>query len=150
VLFILSFGLEAIGLAEARAFETVLMFLMFVAAVLLGVELWPPQAWERGIGRIGRAGLYHCNRIVRRLRADGYCRHVSAALTGRLPDNFVCFGLGLLYLAIGLSCLVRDFGTWVAGPGRSLPFALTLGAIGIAPLVHGVLTQSSNIHGGQR
>jgi hypothetical protein len=128
VFFILSFGLEAIGLAEARAFETVLML---VAAVLLGVGLWPLQAWEPGIGRIGRAGLYLCNRIVCRLRADGYCRHVSVALTRRFPDIFVCFGLGLLFSVIGpilLGSGLRHVGGW--GLFGSFPLPLLWAQLG--------------------
>src|SRR5918994_6108116 len=68
VLFVLSFGVEAIGLLRAEREGEVVDFplyaflpgLMVVACVLLGVGLWHVRIWAPGIGRIGRIGLYIC------------------------------------------------------------------------------------------
>jgi hypothetical protein len=138
VLFVLSFGLETIGLTRAEregqivslplyAFNTGLMFL---GAVLVGIGLWHMRAWEPRLGRIGRAGLYLCIASFVSFGLMALTAFISAAQTGRPPDIFVFFGLGLLFSIVGpilLGTGLKYVG-WL-GLGRLLPFAVAGGTI---------------------
>jgi hypothetical protein len=139
VLFVLSFGLEAIGLIQAEREGEVVNFplyaflpgLMVVAAVLLGVGLWHMRTLEPGIGRIGRAGLYVCIASVAGIGLTALTLFVSAVQTAQPPGyTFVSFALGLLFSVIGpvlLGTGLRHV-DWL-GPGRMLPFAVAGGTI---------------------
>jgi hypothetical protein len=139
VLFVLSFGLEAIGLIQAEREGEVVNFplytflpgLMVVSSVLLGVGLWHMRTLEPGIGRIGRAGLYVCIASVAGFGLTALTAFVSAVQTAQPPGyTFVFLGLGLLFSVIApivLGTGLRHVG-WL-GPGRLLPFAVALGAI---------------------
>lgn len=139
VLFILSFGPEAIGLVrperegEMVNFPLYALFagLMVVATVLLGVGLWRMRAWTSGIGRIGRVGLYLCIASVAGIGMTALTLFVSAVQTAQPPGyTFVSFALGLLFSVIGpvvLGTGLRHV-DWL-GPGRMLPFAVAGGTI---------------------
>jgi hypothetical protein len=135
VLFVLSFGLEAIGLVrpegEGQAVNFFLPGLMVVAAVLLGVGLWHMRTWASGIGRVGRAGLYVCIASFAGFGLTSLTLFLSAVQTAQPPGyTFVFFALGLLFSVIGpilLGTGLRRVG-WL-GPGRLLPFAVAAGAI---------------------
>jgi hypothetical protein len=140
VLFILSFGLEAIGLVRPeREGQGVVNFplyafltgLMVVASGLLGVGLWRMRTWASGIGRIGRVGLYVCIASFAGFGLTALTLFISAVQTAQPPGyTFVFFALGLLFSVIGpilLGTGLRHVG-WL-GPGRLLPFAVALGTI---------------------
>src|SRR5215210_3014602 len=106
VLFVLSFGPEAIGLMRAERGGQVVNFslyafftgLMVVATVLLGAGLWRMRAWASGIGRIGRAGLYLCIVSFAGIGLTALTLFVSAVRTAQPPGyTFVFFALGLLF-----------------------------------------------------
>jgi hypothetical protein len=135
VLFMVSFGLEAIGLLRSeREGQVVNLFLpglMVVASVLLGVGLWHMRAWASGIGRIGRAGLYVCIASFAGIGLTALTLFVSAVQTTQPPGyTFVFFALGLLFSVIGPILLGAGLGRvdWL-GPGRLLPIAVAGGAI---------------------
>lgn len=139
VLFVLSFGPEAIGLVRAERGGQIVNFplyafftgLMVVATVLLGVGLWRMRARASGIGRIGRAGLYVCIASVAGIGLTALTLFVSAVRTAQPPGyTFVFFALGLLLSVIGpvlLGTGLRHAG-WL-GPGRFLPFAVAGGTV---------------------
>jgi hypothetical protein len=139
VLFILSFGPEAIGLVRSEREGQVVNFplyafyagLMVVATVLLGVGLWHMRTWTSGIGRIGRVGLYLCIASVAGIGLTALTAFFSAVQTTQPPGyTFVFFALGLLFSVIGpvlLGTGLRHVG-WL-GPGRALPFAVAGGTI---------------------
>ena len=134
VLFILSFGPEAIGLIRQERGGQIVNFplyaffagLMLVATVLLGFGLWRMRAWASGIGQIGRAGLYLCIASVAGIGLTALALFVSAVQTARPPAyTFVFFALDLHFSVIGPDLLgmgLRHVG-WL-GPGRMLPFAV--------------------------
>lgn len=135
VLFILSFGLESIGLLrperEGQVVNFVLPGLMVVASVLLGVGLWHMRAWASGIDRIGRAGLYVCIASVAGFGLTALTLFVSAVQTEQPPGFiFAFFGLGLLFSVVGPALIgTRLWRVGWLGPGRLLPIAVALGAI---------------------
>ena len=128
VLFILSFGPEAIGLVRPEREGQIVNFplytfftgLMVVATVLLGVGLWRMRAWASGIGRIGRVGLYLCIASVAGIGLTALTAFVSAVRGAQPPGyTFVFFALGLLFSVIGpilLGTGLRHVG-WL-GPGH--------------------------------
>ena len=139
VLFVLSFGPEAIGLVRPEREGQIVNFplfafftgLMVVATVLLGAGLWRMRAWASEIGRLGRVGLYLCIASVAGIGLTSLTLFVSALQTAHPPGySFVFFALGLLFSVIGpvlLGTGLRHVG-WL-GPGRLLPFAVAGGAI---------------------
>jgi hypothetical protein len=110
MLFILSFGLEAVGLARPESGGQVVNYLLYafitglmlVSCVLLGAGLWLMRVLEPGIGRIGRTGLYVCIASVTGIGLTALTAFVSAVRTAQPPGyTFVSFGLGLLFSVIG-------------------------------------------------
>jgi hypothetical protein len=107
VLFILSFGPEAIGLVRPEREGQIVNFplyaffavLMVVATVLLGVSLWRMRAWTSGIGRIGRVGLYLCIASVAGIGLTALTAFFSAVQTTQPPGY--TFGIHFCVLRPG-------------------------------------------------
>jgi hypothetical protein len=139
VLFILSFGLEAVGLARPESggqvanyfLYALLAGLMLVSCVLLGAGLGHLRVLEPGIGRIGRTGLYVCVASVTGLGLTALIAFVSAVRTVQPPGyTFVFFGLGLLFSVVGpilLSTGLRHV-DWQR-QARLFPLAVAGGAV---------------------